>query len=525
MRWLRWSCLLMLGALLAAQQQQSRPRVVLKGGVQENHRRIEGGGGSSMKPENGGCPPATNGWVLVYHSEGDCRYWHAWPARGQNLPPITPDGRGGGGRCQFCPAPWNDADDPPERPFVYVPGGYDPCQNPRPPANCAERQHLPPQPSSSQFPAPPEQPTPAPSNYFRDRAERTEGFKQGLRDCVQELLATPGALLHFGYDIVCAAATFGQGDLEGAAAQLGIKQLPAQLQQEFDPNRIGISAHEQGRLMARRLCLYGVVPMFAKGVKVAVKAAKGPGATALNPMTGDDIRRRLGSVGQPPDGRTIGELEHSWVRLGNGPVKLGKQLGGGDFATVYEVVEGARGGQVVKFARAGGEEALQGQVDGFRNLKTYAPHVPTPEVRSINLGNREIPAHVMIDDVNKAFKLHDAPPGVYEAPESRAIQELHWDLGRADLLAPDLHPMNIFLIKEGGGRLRAGVLDTDMIHKSAMRLSSGNFPQKALFQWKWQEAERLLRGRGLEMPAGAAAPGWMEMMYTLHYTSIGIRRP
>jgi hypothetical protein len=93
------------------------------------------------------------------------------------------------------------------------------------------------------------------------------------------------------------------------------------------------------------------------------------------------------------------------------------------------------------------------------------------------------------------------------------------------LLAAQQQQSRPGVVLKGGVQLRAGVLDTDMIHKSAMRLSGANFPQKALFQWKWQEAERLLRGRGLEMPAGAAAPGWMEIMYTLHYTSIGIRRP
>ncbi|MBI4904214.1 MAG: hypothetical protein HY820_11295 [Acidobacteria bacterium] len=532
---LKWTVMLAMAALLGAQQQSNRPRVVLKGGVQENHRRMEGGGGSSMKPENGGCPEATNGWVLVYSAEGDCRYWHAWPARGERLPPITKDGRGGGGRCQFCPAPYPDLpeDSPPNRLPVYVPGGYDPCQNPRPPAGCAERRQGPgQQPPGSRPDVPDQNPpqsfpaqTPQPGDYFRERAERTEGFKKGLQDCIQELLATPGAILQFGYNAFGAAASFGEGDLDGAAYQLGMGQWPQAIQQELNPNRIRITPFEQGRIMARRLCLYGVVPQFAKGAKGVPKAAKGRGATPFQPFTGNDVRTRLGSVGNRPNGATIAELENQWVDMGNGPMRLGKQLGGGDFATVYQVAEGAgKGGQVIKFAREGGEEALRGQVEGFRNLKSYAPQVPTPELRQYHAGSGQVPAHVMVDDVNKAFRVHYAPPGMYNAAEKHAIRELHWDLGRADLLAPDLHEMNVFLMKDAAGNLRAGVLDTDMINKSAMRLSRESFPQRALFQKKLEHVEAMAQIRGLTVPnAGTPAGGWMDTLYKLHYTNAGVR--
>jgi len=468
---MRWLYLLLIPFALEAQGEPKKP-VVLKGGAEMSvpKEMPRNGGRTTMFAEDGKCPEAANGWVLFWRVGDECYYWHEYPSKGQPLPPVTPDGRGGPGKYQKENAPsWEVPEEGPEpppagpgdprlyRPANSVPGGYDPCKNPVPPLACKERQNPPP-PQQQQRQQPP-------SNYFQERAERTEGFKQGLRDCIDQVKALPGELLHISYDVGYASYLAGiVGDYEGAGKQLGLERIPQAIAGEFTHPTVGATPYEQGRRMAQRLCGYGVAPQFAKGAGKFLKKGTGPGSSAFKPMKAKDVGKSLRPSGGVPSLRA---MEGNWVDLGGGPVELGKLRGAGSFGAVYDVASGPGAGkQVVKLAREGDVRALRDQFNGYQDLKANAPGVGTPEIRGTHWGNNDIPANIVMDDAAKSFRTVAPKSGGPTGPFEAAVRRMNTDLGKGDLVWVDGHAGNVFFYRDAGGVLKAGAMDTDMMYRS-----------------------------------------------------------
>jgi len=189
-----------------------------------------------------------------------------------------------------------------------------------------------------------------------------------------------------------------------------------------------------------------------------------------------------GAPDRPLDGEQIlvryFDLEGHTIRLGPtaagadpGPITLGRRVGSeGAFGIVYEV-EG-QPGRLVKILHneEAGPASVARQVSGYSLIKD-APDIPAPRILGHRRGSDGDPGFLIVEDLragrwadkNVRFRgsSRDMTP-----EELRAAQELYDALGQRGLFWADGHANNLFFFDEGG-RVRAGVIDHDMIFRAS----------------------------------------------------------
>ena len=210
-----------------------------------------------------------------------------------------------------------------------------------------------------------------------------------------------------------------------------------------------------------------------------------PGSSA-KPLAGADLEARAGAL----EGQVV-HLPRSAEGVDFGPRKIEGRIGGGEFGHLYKM-EGEPGLFKVPTNNPGAAEAMARQAQGFDLIKN-APEIPSPKILARGPGHPGEPPYLQVESL---FEGEWAKKGAYlkkaeeafSGDEVRAAKELYDNLAKRDLVWLDGHKGNVFFFREGG-RVRAGVLDHDMIMRSGdvakigrRQVPTAEFLEEKLFQ-------------------------------------------
>lgn len=226
-------------------------------------------------------------------------------------------------------------------------------------------------------------------------------------------------------------------------------------------------------------------------------------------------------LGDVPAASMIPRENSTWVTLFEGKVrqfKLGKQLGEGTYATVFELIDsgmkGCESGCAMKIFKAKtgeffqsgknvvknierGSELLGDDIPQLKNVAfsgdTPVPYVIQQKIRKPEMvefdvwktvtdektGQPVIDAKTGLPERRlnaETFRIFNNDPGL-----QRAVVDLFYKIKEKGLIWEDCHIKNLYFFKDDGGNWIAGVLDQDRIIQWAGRDGAGDMG--AWFGW------------------------------------------
>lgn len=207
-----------------------------------------------------------------------------------------------------------------------------------------------------------------------------------------------------------------------------------------------------------------------------------PGSSA-GPLAGAEIGARASAL----EGHAV-RLPRTTDGVDLGTVVIGKQVGGGHFGHLYGM-EGRPGLLKVPTNNSGAAEAMARQGRGYDLIKDK-PEIPTVQILARGSGGPGEPPFLVVENLfagewaKKGAYLKKSGEGLAR-DEVGAVKELYDSLVRRGLVWLDGHKANVFFFREGG-RVRAGVLDHDMIMKAddIAKIGRGELPTAEFLQDK-----------------------------------------
>jgi len=480
----------------------------LRGGVQQNERIPLADIYRSQDPTKGRpqiMPPASTpggyqcvapvrGWILVARIGNRCYYFapYANPAPAYVVP-VSQAGRVRG-RCGAHP--WDPA-------FVL-------CDSPSPALSPAPNSHGAPPVDGGFHPLEPQH-APLRPNPVQDTFDYTYGLALGASDCIKGF-----------HDMFAGAALFSDGDFAGAAKAWGIEPGQSATLRELSTKRVGrgVSPLDAGRVDGRRICGYAVVPGTLKAAKTAVATKlRGAGATSEIPLSTAETYRATSSQAFAP------LIAGKWIPTSRGPVQLGKYIGKGAMAAMYE--DPLNPGQVLKVSN--------GTIEGKLSIPRQFEHagrlerarVPAVKVHEHIPGGPNHPGVLRMDHVNKQWPTAKRfEPGEWSkiethqrTPYELAIQDAGRKIGGAGLVANDLHSGNFGFVPTRNGFLGI-IIDHDMTWTIPEFLDHLDSPSG-------QNVKTILRKGGYDpysMPAPNSAAAWMDAIFNSRFGYSSVRQ-
>lgn len=212
-------------------------------------------------------------------------------------------------------------------------------------------------------------------------------------------------------------------------------------------------------------------------------------------LTGTALRDAAEANALQVEGALQGRLANTTVQLPTGSgrpnvVRLGEFRGGGSFGATYDLLDaaGQPTGEVMKIVyqtraypsdllrQPGvvpnmGGDSVGRQVRGSNLLRQAGIETPTISEYHAAVQPGEL-SYVKMQKIDVSQPDFDSWKGTrFSAGDKRqAVVELHSRIGGSDLLAFDTAPRNVYFKRDAGGRIQAGIWDSDFIDRAGAKL-------------------------------------------------------